>query len=192
MILGSHNSWSYLTPMKWWMKPIAFMARCQDADIRTQYEKYGVRCFDLRVRFDKYGLGVVSHGVVEYCYAACRVLQDLAWLDVKGDASVRVIHEVRSYRQYRARRKDLFGRFCEVMEEDYRHIRFWCGRELCGWGYDYRFSGIEPTCEERYASVHRPRLLAWWPWLYAVLHNRRIRDEGTDKEILLIDFVDCE
>lgn len=29
MILGSHNSWSYLPVRKWWMRPIAFMARCQ-------------------------------------------------------------------------------------------------------------------------------------------------------------------
>ena len=190
-ILGSHNSWSYMTPMKWWMKPIAFMARCQNTDIRTQYEKYGVRCFDLRIRFDKYGIGVVSHGIVEYC-ETFRVRQDLEWLAGKGDVIVRVMHEVRSSRQYRARRKDLFVRFCKALEEDYRHIHFWCGRELYGWDYDYRFSGIEPTCEEHYASVDRPRLLTWWPWLYAALRNRRIRNNGTDKEILLIDFVDRE
>ena len=53
MILGSHNSWSYLPVKQWYFTPFAFTARCQSIDIRTQYEKYGVRCFDLRVRFDK-------------------------------------------------------------------------------------------------------------------------------------------
>ena len=54
MILGSHNSWSYLPPKHWWMWPIHFMAKCQRVDIREQYEKYGVRCFDLRVRWKKW------------------------------------------------------------------------------------------------------------------------------------------
>ena len=52
MILGSHNSWSYLTPRKWWMKLFRFVAQCQDYDIKTQYEQFGVRCFDLRLKFD--------------------------------------------------------------------------------------------------------------------------------------------
>ena len=30
----------------------------------------------------------------------------------------------------------------------------------------------------------------WIPVLYAKLKNRKIRKEGTDKDILLIDFVD--
>ena len=78
MILGSHNSWSYLPPRRWWMRPIAFMAKCQRVDIRTQYERYGVRCFDLRVRFNKYGLGIVAHGIVEYCFTASKIYEDLA------------------------------------------------------------------------------------------------------------------
>ena len=41
MIIGSHNSWSYLPPKHWWMRPFAFMARCQSCDIQAQYEKYG-------------------------------------------------------------------------------------------------------------------------------------------------------
>ena len=43
MILGSHNSWSYLPPKHWWMWPFHFMAKCQRVDIREQYEKYGVK-----------------------------------------------------------------------------------------------------------------------------------------------------
>ena len=78
------------------MKPIGFMAKCQRVDIRTQYEKYGVRCFDLRIRFNKYGLGIVAHGIVEYCFTASKIYEDLAWLDAQGDCYVRVIHEVRT------------------------------------------------------------------------------------------------
>ena len=40
------------------MKPFRFMARCQDVDIKTQYEKYNVRYFDLRINFDTGGFVV--------------------------------------------------------------------------------------------------------------------------------------
>ena len=194
MILGSHNSWSYLPPRRWWMRPIAFMAKCQCVDIRTQYERYGVRCFDLRVRFNKYGQGIVAHGIVEYCFTASKIYEDLAWLDAQGDCYVRVIHEVRTVKQYKNRQRNLFRNFCERLEDEYKNIRFWCGRELFCWGYDYHFPGYdEPTCEERYASVCPPKLVDdWWPWLFARLHNRAALSAGTKKDILLIDFVDIK
>ena len=193
MIIGSHNSWSYLPVRKWWMRPIAFMARCQRADIKTQYEKYGVRCFDLRVRFNEYGLGVVAHGIVEYCFTASKIYEDLAWLEKKGDAYVRVIHEVRTVKQYKNRQRNLFRHFCERLEQDYRDIRFWCGREMCCWGYDYHFMADDPTCEEKYASVCPPKLVDdWWPWLFARRNNRSILAAGTKKDILLIDFTDIK
>ena len=194
MILGSHNSWSYLPQRRWWMKPIGFMAKCQRVDIRTQYERYGVRCFDLRVRFNKYGLGIVAHGIVEYCFTASKIYEDLAWLNAQGDAYVRVIHEVRTARQYKNRDTGLFRIFCERIEDAYKNIRFWCGRELFCWGYDYHFPDYdEPTCEERYASVCPPKLIDdWWPWIFARLHNRAALAAGTKKDILLIDFVDIK
>lgn len=175
------------------MRPIAFMAKCQRADIRTQYEKYGVRCFDLRVRFDKYGLGIVAHGIVEYCFTAPKVYEDLAWLDGKGDVYVRVIHEVRTAKQYKNRHLDTFRCFCQDIEDTYKGIRFWCGRNLLCWGYDYHFKGLEPTCGEKYASVCPPRKVDdWWPWLFAWRKNRDILAAGTKKDILLIDFVDIK
>lgn len=187
MIIGSHNSWSYLPPLRWWMKPVAFMAKCQRVDIRKQYEQ-GVRCFDLRVRFNKYGQGIVAHGIVEYCYTASQIYKDLAWLNDRGDCYVRVIHEVRSASQYKNRCLLAFGRLCSRLESEYEDICFWCGRNLYDWEKDYDF-GIDPTCEENYGSVSS-KWLAWWPWLYARLHNRSVLAAGTQKDILLIDFVD--
>lgn len=198
MILGSHNSWSYLPPRRWWMRPISFMAKCQRFDIRTQYEKYGVRCFDLRVRFNKHGLGIVCHGIVEYCFTASKIYEDLAWLDAKGDCYVRVMHEVRTMKQYKARQRNLFRHFCERLENEYRNIRFWGGRELYCWGHDYRFGHLkpnvyEPTCDEQHASVCPPRLVDdWWPWFYAKTHNRYALATGTKSDIMLIDFVDIQ
>jgi hypothetical protein len=51
----------------------------------------------------------------------------------------------------------------------------------------------EPTCEENYSSVMPPKWLDdWFPWLYAKLNNRKILSKGTDKDILLIDFVNIK
>ena len=65
-ILGSHNSWSYLPVRKWWMKPLTFAAKCQDLNIKDQYNIYNVRCFDLRIRFDENDGLIVAHGIIEY------------------------------------------------------------------------------------------------------------------------------
>lgn len=192
-ILGSHNSWSYLPPRHWWQRLIAFTSRCQEVDLVKQYEDYGVRCFDLRLRFDKNGYLSVAHGMVTYDISEIRLLRQLSWLNSKNDVFVRVIHEARTKSQYDAGHEAFFL-YCESLTKMYTNIRFWCGRNLYDWRYDYNFSlssrSAEPTCTERYASVTRPRLIDdWWPWLYALIHNHEIRTVGTCDDILLIDYV---
>lgn len=188
MILGSHNSWSYLPVRKWWMRPIAFMARCQCVDIKTQYEQYGVRCFDLRVRFDGDGNMIVAHGIIEYKEA--HALIALMWLDDRKDCYVRVLHEARSKKQYTKYSVESFKKFCYTLENNFKNTRFWCGKNLYNWETDYDFDGEDPTCDEEYASVCPPKLIDdWWPWLFAKTHNSEILARGTDKDILLIDYV---
>ena len=192
MILSSHNSWSYLPARKWWMKLIAFTAKCQRKSIAQQYNDYGVRCFDLRVRFDNKGKLIVAHGLIEYKIDKQELLNQLNTLDSYGDTYVRILHEVRSKKQLTEKNKLLFQDFCREIASSYLHINFWCGRNLATWEYDYRF-GNEPTCIEMYASVCRPKLIDdWWPWLYAILHNRSIRKIDKGAEILMIDYVDIK
>ena len=187
-VLGSHNSWSYLPVKQWWMWPIRFAARCQRVDIWRQYEM-GVRCFDLRIRSDKDGALEVAHGCVTYGIDLFGLMWILSYLNKKGDVMVRILHEVRNGRQYTEQARLLFADTCDYFVKEYPHIRFWCGRNLFNWHKDFDF-GDDPECEERYASVTPPKLLAWWPWLFSRLYNHRIREQGTEKEILLIDFVD--
>jgi len=197
MVIGCHNSWSYLRPRRWWMRLIAFAAKCQRVDIRTQYLKYGVRCFDLRIRSNgKIGF-VVAHGIVEYAIDMESLMDELRWLNQWRDCYVRVIHEVRTERQYTEHSVKWFGYTCHAIEESFPNIRFWCGRNLYNWKKDYIFGDFftweeEPTCEETYGSVvpGKKWLYCWWPWLYARTHNKAIKARGTDKDILLIDYVD--
>lgn len=199
VVLGSHNSWSYLPPKHWWMRPFAFMAKCQKADIKTQYLKYGVRCFDLRILFEEnitslvyLDSPIVAHGIIEYKIYDWQLQSDLGWLDIKGDCLIRVVNEVRRKSQYTEDNRYYFRNFCYFIERRYSNIRFFGGMNLYNKEVDYEFkySFIEPTYEESHVSVSKYKYwLGWWPWLYAKINNKRIRSNGTDRQILMIDFV---
>lgn len=169
------------------MKPFRFMARCQDYSIKRQYE-LGVECFDLRVRFKGNKL-IVAHGWMEYDITESELLEDLQWLNSQGNCYVRVLHEARNTNSYTAYSVISFRNFCAYLEERYTHISFWCGRNLYNWDVDYQFK-VELSCEEKYSSVCAPRWVDdCWPRWYAKFHNKKILKEGTDKDILLMDFV---
>ena len=51
MKIGSHNSITYATPRKWWMKLFAWAARCQEIPIEEQF-KMGIRLFDFRYKIN--------------------------------------------------------------------------------------------------------------------------------------------
>jgi hypothetical protein len=188
-IIGSHNSWSYLKTKKWWLRPFAFMAKCQNIDILTQFHTYKVRCFDLRVRFNKRGEMVISHGFMEYDIKQEELFAQLKQLNAYSDVAIRVIHEARTSKQYTTNSVQSFRNFCDYIKKEYPKIKFWCGRNLYNWEYDYKFKD-EPSCEENYSSVKAPKLIDdWWPWLYAKRNNKEIIKNGSDKDILLIDFV---
>lgn len=190
MILGSHNSWSYLPAKKWWMTPFKFVAKCQNINIRDQYNIYNVRCFDLRIRFNDKNELTVAHGLMEYKISESQLLDDLQWLNNQKDTVyIRIIHEARNKKQYTEQSKENFIKFILAQNNKFSNLKFWCGRNLYNWEFDFYF-GPEPTCEEKYSSVCPPKLLDdWYPRIYAELNNKKILKEGTDKEILLIDFV---
>lgn len=189
MILGSHNSWTYLPTKKWWMKLLSFTARCQNISIQEQYN-LGVRCFDLRVKFTKEGFLKIAHGLIEYKYSTLDLCKDLEWLNKQSDVVyIRVLHEIRKKKEYTKESVEYFRDFLIQSENYFKNLKFWCGRNLYNWNIDYKFS-FEPTCEDAYASTTTPNYLDdWWPWLYAFINNKKILNKGTDKDILLIDFV---
>lgn len=188
MIIGSHNSWSYLPPKKWWMKLIAFTARCQSDNIVEQYTYDGVRCFDLRVRF-KDNKPIVAHGIIEYDINEKDLFESLEYLNLKGDVFVRILHEVRTKKQYTEEAVENFVDFIIKLQCRFTNIRFWCGKNLYNWETDYEFP-CKLSCEEKYASVCSPKLIDdWYPRWFAKFNNKRILKERTNKDILLIDFV---
>lgn len=193
MLLGSHNSWSFLPPKKWWQRALAFTARCQRLNIKEQYNA-GVRCFDLRLRF-KDGTMYVVHNSFVYC-DFLDIIKDLEWLDKKGDVVIRVVHDVRKGKDYTKMAVSKFRFICTWLPLYLWTIKFWCGRNLYDYTIDYDFD-YKPECIERYASVCSPNLIDdWWPWIYAKRKNREMRwhypIDDNDQEILLLDYIDIK
>ena len=192
--LASHNAWTYLRPRKWWMRLIAFTARCQHNNIYEQFLLFNSRCFDLRVRFDGDRF-VVAHGIIEYDYDKEDILSDLRWFSLqatkKEPVYIRVINEIRSYDKYNIDEVDRFVMFCKEIEQRFPLLVFWCGMNLLPRpSVDYDF-GNNVSCEELYASVRKPRILDdWWPFWYALANNKKHKEQGTDKDFLMLDFVD--
>ena len=190
MILGSHNSWSFLRFKKWWMRLLSFTARCQECSIKDQYNIYGVRCFDLRIKFDENDNPIFSHNMFIYDCSKEDIMNDLSYLDEKGDCCVRILHEARRESEYNERTVDDFVNFVIELQSKFTNIQFWCGKNLYNWETDYEFP-YKPSCEEKYASVCPPKIIDdWYPKMFAKRHNQEIKEKGTDCDILLIDFVD--
>lgn len=189
MKLASHNSWSYLKPLKWWMRPFRFMSRCQDVDIKTQYEKYGVRCFDLRIHFTSNGEMRVNHSFMNYAIKDEELFEQMEWLNKQKDVAVRILLDIRSKIEYTDLQLSMFKLCCSVLENKYTNIKFWCGRNLYNWNVEYPFS-YEPTCAEKYASVCAPAWIDdWYPRWFAKRHTKEIYKKGSSADFLMLDFV---
>lgn len=190
MILGSHNSWSYLKPKHWWLIPFNFIAKCQEVDIREQHELYKVNCFDLRIKFDKYGHVQVCHGLMTYKIDISELYKDLSYINsIEGE--IRIILDTRTYYEYN-HSYPFFRKFCADIVYEYPHIKFWCGRNLYNWEIDYKFN-YNPTCKEDYASVStNKKIYQFYPLPYAKQYNHEILNKEYKEDILLIDFVNIK
>lgn len=172
------------------MKLLRFTARCQKYDVKTQYEVYGCRMFDLRVRYDECtNKMILVHGAITYGNI---LYKDLHYLDEKGDTWVRVCLDVRTSKAYSPIQQQRFKEFCERLQSNYDNIKFVGGDNLYNHKNEYDFGNYVST-EELYSSVTAPKLIDdWFPWLYARLHNKKNVSKGTDKDVLLIDFVNIQ
>ena len=143
MILGSHNTMSYLRP-QWWLRPFGFMAKCQSEHIMFQFQE-GARMFDLRVVF-KNGIPHFAHGLATYGGESIDTILDRlnCWSRAEHELTgkrlvVRVILE---------RGKDYvtFTDFCNRIDRTYTEIQF-CGFrskdwKFCGYWYIRDGSGV--------------------------------------------------
>lgn len=191
MILGSHNTFTYLPAKKWWMKIIPGIGKCQEVNYETQYADYGVRLFDLRVRFDKHGKLVVCHGLAEYKMSKDDVIDFLSFLDYQGDSYCRVELELRSKSKDESFQKDCFKAFCTEITNLFPNVKFIGGDVMYSGENAYKFEN-SLAYEEMHASVCSPKIIDdWYPKYYAK-RNNHTNIENFNGEALMIDFVNIQ
>ncbi len=74
--IGSHNSLSYMRPRQWWLRPLAWTARCQSMDLIQQWNA-GVRFFDIRAKY-RDGCWISGHGMMDY---NVEITYAIGWLE---------------------------------------------------------------------------------------------------------------
>jgi hypothetical protein len=197
--IGSHNSMSYLPPKYWWMRPFRFIAKCQSATIVDQYEKYGARFFDLRIKVNKKGEYCFAHGLMEFDSNSTSVEDTLEFLNgLQTPVGVRVLLERGD--------KDRFYNLCELWKIKYPNIKFYDARNKKDWTVIYSFGNGDFNSIDRYSSwcstlkedgtySSGSTWLAFFPWLFAWLFNSdsiRKYKSITDKDFLLLDFLEYQ
>lgn len=204
MKLASHNTFTYLTPRTWWMRILAFTARCQRVGLNRQLN-LGAQMFDLRVRFVSAPYGgirpIVCHGLIEY-EGWPHVVNAIQHLDDKSRNNdnpyyMRVVLESRRPSE---EQKCCFRDLCEVLTTYHHNLVFFGGNDRSDWSCQhpiYDFGTPMPDIDEQHASTTAlfprfPRLDDLWPWLYARLFNHRNIKKGTSHDWLMFDFVDIQ
>lgn len=190
MNIASHNSWSYLKPKQWYLRPLSFMAKCQEVNIKEQYSKFNVKCFDLRLR-EHNGKFDIVHGLFRYDITESALIDDLSFLNSKGDCYIRTILDVRKKKDLTTNQINFFIKICRWLEQSFPNIKFWCGENLYNHEEVYHFGNIV-SCEEKYSSVCGNKLDDLYPRYYAKKHNKENIEKGTDKQFYMIDFVNLK
>lgn len=176
MKLASHNSMTFLPVRQWWLRPFAFMSRCQSLDLFAQaaYTDF----FEIRVRFDSNDRPVFAHGLAEYEYSEewAQLLNFLWYTNlVRFDYRANVmVHLEYTRKKGLARQVELFRDFCADLEQRYSHaINFSGGCVKRDWSQVYKFSSPvkAPTYTNVTASTRGGKLNDLWPWLWTRRHR---------------------
>lgn len=190
-MLGSHNSFSYLTPTKWWMKLLTPWAKCQNKTIVEQYNA-GVRYFDLRISFNKSGSMRLVHNWVEY--PITELFEALRTLNNKPGVYLRIVLDMRKKPQGAKNTTEILGQFYDFLDYVMKNTTITIDKAIIFWNWKHIIdNGIEIT--EYHASVSAK----WYEYIgglecWAELHNNEILTSKSDiiqndKEVLLMDYV---
>lgn len=181
---------SYLPPLKWWMRPFRFMSRCQRVNIEKQYHEYGIRLFDIRIKWDnKYRCWCFAHGAM--VFGGKNVMDILQWLDNRADCMVRLVLEYNREPRNSAEICDRFVRLCVHVRHVFCNTVFFEFTRKWDWKKLYHYDGEPvPSIYQATSSTTWRIYDDWWPWIYAKVHNEDNRRQGTTSDWLLLDFVD--
>lgn len=200
MKLASHDTMTYLKPKAWYLRPFHFTAKCQSKSIEEQYEKYGVRYFDLRVYFDENGIPEFRHGSMAFKGDVYKVLEYLnnkneeVWVRILLEANetsfkFKYLFNKEKIQHEKNRQIMLFQQFMAKAEQDYSNLKFHNGRSKWDWKVIYKCKYPEPSLDQKVSSMTWKIFDDWCPYIYARLMNRENIEKGTDCDYLALDFL---
>lgn len=169
MRVGSKYSMSYLKPRTWWMRVLNAFKRRQRVDIQTQYERYGVRCFDLHLYPNENGKMCFANDGIEYLTFS--VYEILNYLNAKGDCSVKITFEDTVMDSHNMRMMYRFKEYCSIIEKIYTGICFFGGNSHLTGRNIYKFNKkafVQPAIVDYldYTPNWMPEESVWLRWVH--------------------------
>lgn len=184
MIIGTHNSMTYLRPKQWWGYLFIPFWRCQNKTIREQWDA-GVRCFDLRITFEKYGKPVFAHGIVKLKGDVYNTIYNIRHLsNIKNEqVYVRLVCECKSDNENIAA---LFKTLCFRIDKFTKAIPFE-GRRKGDWKLLYDFQ-YKPKLNQFVGSMAPDA--RWYEKFMPKPYAKRMNEHNQPQEdISLYDFI---
>ena len=106
------------------------------------------------------------------------------------EIQIRLLLEVTKKSDDTERQIAIFRYFCLDWVERFKNLKFHCGRMKYNWEVVYKFDNPEPTIDQKVSSMVGTKVDDIFPFLYAMFNNRKNLENGTDKEYLLLDFIE--
>ena len=193
-ILGSHNTMTYLRPSNWWLwLGHKIVAQCQNKSVEAQFAQ-GVRCFDLRVYYDKkMGKFFFSHGMICYdkrydIHSVIKTINALAH-KCKSKVYIRLILEHCPNDYYSIK----FISLCKyLVSRKYKYIEFIGGNRKGDWKKLYDFANNIHDWDISQFVSSMAQDARWYekfiPRLYAKRMNK-VNKHKTCNFITLFDFI---
>ena len=134
-MIGSLNSTNYLKPVGYLNKIKIFFKKHHSADIKTQYEIYRVRAFDLHIDFKSSGKAIYKYDGIQF--ETFSIYDTLNFLEKKGDTFVRIALEDDKMSKEKEKK---FYDYCKIIEKLYSNIVFFGGYRTCDIKQIYKFN----------------------------------------------------
>lgn len=180
--LGTHNSMTYLKPdegkdNKKIIKYMWALGKCQSLTYKQQYD-FGVRLFDLRIRFIN-KTPCFAHGILEFTSENAYTVLD--YLNEKGDCSV--IFALENDEGIGTSQNEPFIELCKECLEKYPNVHF-----TGGWA---KYPGNHPTIYQfEGPGVARNELYKVFTKMNAALDDAKTKGKGDIKALIsgIVEF----
>lgn len=191
-MLGSRNSFTFLSPKKWWMRLLTPWMKCQGKTIEEQYIS-GVKYFDIYIAFKKDGSVRLINGCMEY--SPHELFEALKTLQNKSDAYLQITFDIwKGHKNAKTTRENIkwFKNFIDyivkytnvnldkaIVSGKWKHVLIDGGIEVVELDASVFAKWYECLCGPGYFAETRNDMIL-------SLESEALQD---DKVVLLMDFV---